>query len=140
MLDPVAPISSWHQVILALSVLTYPSWNLCSNSANQSDSTCCLWSYIPLWLTMEFIVIVAFDSDSKLFSFLIYLRTAFYFYFTIFLFLNLSYSLCLLEPAIHRLCHHLLEGLFSFYAVVPIFITLLGCARISRHVPRLLYI
>ena len=35
----------------------------------------------------------------------------------------MSYSLCLLKPAIHRLCHHLLEGLFSFYAVVPIFIT-----------------
>ena len=56
MLEPVAPISSWHQVILALSVLTSPSWNLCSNSANQSDSTCCLWSYFPMWLTMEFIV------------------------------------------------------------------------------------
>ena len=56
MLLPVAPISSWHQVIFALSVLTSPSWNLCSNSANQSDSTCCLWSYFPMWLTMEFIV------------------------------------------------------------------------------------
>ena len=56
MLDPVAPISSWHQVILALSVFTYPSWNLCSSSDNQSDSTCCLWSYLPMWLTMEFIV------------------------------------------------------------------------------------
>ena len=61
MLDPVAPISSWHQVILALSVLTSPNWNLCSSSANQSDSTCCLWSYFPMWLTMEFIMIfVAF--------------------------------------------------------------------------------
>ena len=67
MLDPVAPINNWHQVILALSVLTSPSWNLCSNSASQSDSTCCLWSYFPMWLTMEFIVSVAFDSDSKLF-------------------------------------------------------------------------
>ena len=38
----------------------------------------------------------------------------------------MSYSLCLLEPAIHRICHHLLEGLFSFCAVVPIFITLFG--------------
>ena len=56
MLPPVAPISSWHQVILALSVLTSPSWNLCSSSANQSDSTCCLWSYFLMWLTMEFIV------------------------------------------------------------------------------------
>ena len=34
MLLPVAPICSWHQVILALSVLASPSWNLCSNSAN----------------------------------------------------------------------------------------------------------
>ena len=33
MLEPVAPINNWHQVILALSVLTSPSWNLCSNSA-----------------------------------------------------------------------------------------------------------
>ena len=41
MLDPVAPISSWHQVILALSVLTSPNWSLCSSSANQSDNTCC---------------------------------------------------------------------------------------------------
>ena len=41
MLDPVAPISSWHQVILTLSVLTSPNWNLCSSSANQSDNTCC---------------------------------------------------------------------------------------------------
>ena len=40
MLLPVAPISSWHQVILALSVLTSPSWNLCSSSVRQSDSTC----------------------------------------------------------------------------------------------------
>ena len=51
MLDPVAPISSWHQVILTLSVLTSPNWNLCSSSANQSDNTCCLWSYFPMWLT-----------------------------------------------------------------------------------------
>ena len=56
MLLPVAPISSWHQVILALSVLISPSWNLCSSSASQSDSTCCLWSYFPMWLTMKFIV------------------------------------------------------------------------------------
>ena len=49
----------------------------------------------------------------------------------------MSYSLCLLEPAIHRLCHHLLVRLFSVCAVVPIFITLWGCIRISRHVPRL---
>ena len=48
MLLPVAPISSWHQVILTLSVLTSPSWNLCSNSVSQSDSTCCLWSYFPM--------------------------------------------------------------------------------------------
>ena len=41
MLDPVAPIRSWHQVILALSVLTSPNWNLCSSFANQSDNTCC---------------------------------------------------------------------------------------------------
>ena len=41
MLDPVVPIRSWHQVILALSVFPSPSWNLCSSSANQSDNTCC---------------------------------------------------------------------------------------------------
>ena len=29
MLDPVAPISSWHQVIFPLSVSTSPNWNLC---------------------------------------------------------------------------------------------------------------
>ena len=58
MLDPVEPISSWHQVILALSVLTSPNWNLCSSSANQSDNTCCLWSYFTMWLMMEFIVVL----------------------------------------------------------------------------------
>ena len=26
----------------------------------------------------------------------------------------MSYSPCFLEPAIHRICHHLLEGLFFF--------------------------
>ena len=41
MLDPVALIRSWHQVILALLVLTSPSWKRCSSSASQSDSTCC---------------------------------------------------------------------------------------------------
>ena len=49
----------------------------------------------------------------------------------------MSYSLCLLEPAIHRICHHLLEGLFSFCAVVPIIITLLGVHPNIKHVPRL---
>ena len=63
----------------------------------------------------------AFDSDSKFFLFfLLYLRTAFHY---ISFLLPMSYSLCLLEPAIHHICHHLLEGLFSFCAVVPIFIT-----------------
>ena len=80
MLLPVAPISSWHQVILALSVLISPSWNLCSNSANQSDSTCCLWSYLPMWLTMEFIVgILLYDSDSKFFFSILELLFTFYF-------------------------------------------------------------
>ena len=79
----------------------------------------------------------AFDSDSKSFLFfccileqlLIFIifpflfRTAFYY---ISFLLPMSYSLCLLEPAIHRICHHLLEGLFSFCAVVPIFITFGG--------------
>ena len=92
----------------------------------------------------------AFDSDSKFFLFFCCLlellftfdyffpflfRTAFYY---ISFLLLMSYSLCLLEPAIHRICHHLLEGLFSFCAVVPIFITLFwGCTRFSRHVLRL---
>ena len=48
MLLPVAPISSWHRVILALSVLTSPSWNLCYSSTSQSDSTCYLWSYLHM--------------------------------------------------------------------------------------------
>ena len=56
MLLPVAPISSWHQVILALSVSTCPSWNRCSSSASQSDSTCCLCSYYPIRFTIEFIL------------------------------------------------------------------------------------
>ena len=93
MLDPVAPISSWHQVILALSVLTSPNWNLCSSSANQSDGTCCLWSYFPMWLTMEFIMIfVAFDSGSKLFSFFIFLFSCFL---NCFLLLFFFFDLCL---------------------------------------------
>ena len=80
MLLPVVPISSWHQVILALSVLTSPSWNRCSNSANQSDITCCLWSYFPMWLTMEFIAeILLYDSDSK------FLELLLTFYFLLFL-------------------------------------------------------
>ena len=41
----------------------------------------------------------------------------------------MSYSLCLLEPAIHRLCHHLLVRLFSVCAVVPIFITFGGVSE-----------
>ena len=83
MLEPVAPISSWHQVILALSVLTYPSWNLCSNSANQSDSICCLWSYFPMWLMMEFIVGVCFMTLIVSFSFslLFFSELLFTFYF-----------------------------------------------------------
>ena len=52
---PVAPISSWHQVILALSASTCPNWNRCS-SASQSDSSCCLWSYFHIKLTIEFIL------------------------------------------------------------------------------------
>ena len=98
MLEPVAPISSWHQVILALSVLTSPSWNLCSNSANQSDSTCCLWLYFPMWLTMEFIVgILLYDSDSKFFLFFTFcfLELLFTFYFT-FLFRTAFYFLLFL--------------------------------------------
>ena len=91
MLEPVAPISSWHQVILALSVLTSPSWNLCSNSANQSDSTCCLF------VVLSHVVnngvhrgCLLYDFDSKFFF-----RTAFYFLLfrtTIFLF----FYLCLI--------------------------------------------
>ena len=66
MLDPVAPIRSWHQVILNLSVSTCPSWNLCSSSANQSDNICCRWSYLFIWLMMEFIVAFLLNySDSK---------------------------------------------------------------------------
>ena len=53
---PVAPISSWHQVILALSASTCPNWNRCSSSASQSDSSCCLWSYFHIKLTIEFIL------------------------------------------------------------------------------------
>ena len=120
MLEPVAPVSSWHQVILALSVLTSPSWNPCSNSANQSDSTCCLWSYFPMWLTMEFIVgILLYDSDSKFFLFLF--RTAFYFFFFNFLFRTAFYFLIfniLFRTAFQFLLFSLLffsELLFTFY-------------------------
>ena len=66
MMDPVAPIRKWHQVILDLSVSTSPSWNLCSSSANQSDNTCCRWSYLLMRLTMEFVVAFCLNySDSK---------------------------------------------------------------------------
>ena len=68
----------------------------------------------------------AFDSDSKFFLFFCcILELLFTFYYFSFLLL-MSYSLCLLEPAIHRICHHLLAGLFSFCAMVPIFITFGG--------------
>ena len=103
MLEPVAPISSWHQVILAVSVLTSSSWNLCSNSANQSDSTCCLWSYFPMWLTMELIVSVCFMTlIVSFFPFFLELLFTFYFsfynyfYFSLFLFTTTFYFLLFL--------------------------------------------
>ena len=86
MLLPVAPISSWHQVILALSAYTCPNWNRCSSSAIQSDSSCCLWLYFSIKFTMEFIFkFFCFYSKSKsLFSLYLYFLL---FIFCIFLFL-----------------------------------------------------
>ena len=51
----------------------------------------------------------------------------------------MSYSLCLLEPAIHRLCHHLLERLFSVCAMVPIFITFGGVSKFQDMYHGFLY-
>ena len=68
MMDPVAPIRSWHQVILDLSVSTSPSWKCCSSSANQSDNTCCQWSYLLMWFTIEFELFV-FRFDTPIVSF-----------------------------------------------------------------------
>ena len=46
---------------MCLSFPTSPSWNRCSSSANQSDSTCCRWSYFGILLTIEFIVASLFN-------------------------------------------------------------------------------
>ena len=53
--------------------------------------------------------------------------------FTLFFFFFLTYVLllCLLGPAIHRLCHHFLEGLL-LCAVVPIIISLFGVRPIFK--------
>ena len=152
MLEPVAPISSWHQVILALSVLTSPSWNLCSSSANQSDSTCCLWSYFPMWLTMEFIVGVCFMTLIVSFSFFFFtflFRAAFYFllflFRTAFYFLELlyffsfTYVLFLVSTRTSNpppLPPFVSEALFCLCRGTNIY-NFWGCIRISRHVPRL---
>ena len=85
-----------------------------------------------------------YDSDSKFFLFFrtVFLlftflfRTAFYF---LLFFLSMSYSLCLLEPAIHRICHHLLVRLFSVCAVVPIFITFGGASKFQDTYHGFLY-
>ena len=90
MLFPVAPMRSWHQIILDLSVSTSPSWNLCFNSASQSESSCCLWSYLTIALIMEFIFMVFFK----------------------YFFLCLSYFLCMFstlsspQSSNPPLCHH----------------------------------
>ena len=91
MLLPVAPIKSWHQAILALSASTSPSWNLCSNSYNQSDNSCCLWSYLVIALIMEFILAFVVSYFS-IYNFLC--LVLFYFKF----FSNVHPN-----PAIHRL-------------------------------------
>ena len=57
MLEPVAPMRSWHQVILLASSPTSPSWNRWSSSANQSDKTCWRWSYLGIAFTIEFILV-----------------------------------------------------------------------------------
>ena len=146
MLEPVAPISSWHQVILALSVLTSPSWNLCSNSANQSDSTCCLWSYFPMWLTMEFIVVVCFMtlrvsfSFSLLFTFFFFLELLFTFYFLELLyFFSFTYVLFLVSTRTSNpppLPPFVSEALFCLCCGTNIY-NFWGCRPIRIHVPRL---
>ena len=84
MLLPVAPINSWHQVILALSASTCPNWNHRSSSASQSDSSCCLWWYFPIKFTIEFILkISVLDSENKSRNlyFSLYVFITFYFVF-----------------------------------------------------------
>ena len=94
---------------------------------------------------MEFIVKVLFyDSDSKFLLFTFYfLELLFTFssqnYFLLFTF-SFTYVLFLVSTRTSNpsLLPPLLVRLFSVCAVVPIFITLLGCDRISGHVPRLI--
>ena len=59
MLEPVAPISSWHQVILALSVLTslVGIFALIPLTIRQYMLSVVV---LPQWLTMDFIVSVCF--------------------------------------------------------------------------------
>ena len=94
MLFPVAPMRSWHQIILDLSLSTSPSWNLCSNSDSQSDSSCCLWSYLTIALIMEFIFAIYGFS----FPLILFLMS---FLFS-FMFLTLSSPQSSNPP----LCHH----------------------------------
>ena len=95
---------------------------------------------------MEFIVkVLLYDSDSKFF----YSFFSFYFlellvtfssqnYFLLFTF-SFTYVLFLVSTRTSNPppLPPLLVRFFSVCAVVPIFITLLGCDRISGHVPRL---
>ena len=105
MLFPVAPMRSWHQIILDLSVSISPSWNLCSNSDSQSDSSCCLWSYLTIALIMEFIFMVFFK----------------------YFFLCLSYFLCMFstlsspQSSNPPLCHHCYVIFELLPGVIPLF-------------------
>ena len=81
-----------------------------------------------------------YDSDGKLFTLLLFtafyfllFRIAFYFFFSFTYVLFLVSTRTSNPPPLPPL----LVRLFSVCAVVPIFITLLGCDRISGHVPRL---
>ena len=84
-------------------------------------------------------IFVAFDSDSKYFMFVCFFSLNFSFVFFQLLFLLYSFFFfltyvllpCLLGQAIHRLCHHLLEGLL-LCAVVPIIISLFGVCPIFK--------
>ena len=88
-----------------------------------------------------FYLFLIFNLFSKFLLTDIFLPFTFYFdLLLLFIFpfsLPMSYSLCFLEPAIHRICHHLLEGLFFFLCRGTNIYNFWGCTRISRHVPRL---
>ena len=116
MTPPSASPKEWKTLLIMTMLVRLFSvcWNLCSNSANQSDSTCCLWSYFPMWLTMEFIVgILLYDSDSKFFFSFLELLFTFYFFFT-FLFRTAFYFFTFYFNFLFRIT------IFLFFYLCPI--------------------